>query len=123
MLVVLSLTIGLIMASGPALAHHGTAISYDEKKPIVIKGTVKEFLWRNPHTQLFLEVKDEKGNVVRWAFEMLSPGVLTRLGWTKNEFKPGDDVTMTVAPSRAGTPVGICYSPCKVTINGVEKTR
>ncbi len=122
-LIVLLLSSGLMLLSVRAFAHHGTAISYDEKNPIVVKGVVKEFLWRNPHTQLFLDVKDDKGRVVSWAFEMLSPGVLTRLGWTKNEFKPGDNVTMTVAPSRAGTPVGICYSPCKVTINGVEKTR
>jgi len=121
--VFLSLFAALIIFSDPAFSHHGTAISYDEKHPIVVKGVVKEFLWRNPHTQLFLEVKDEKGNAVQWAFEMLSPGVLTRLGWTKHQFKPGDKVTMTVAPSFAGTPAGISYSPCKVNVNGVEMTR
>ena len=98
----LLLIVALTMLSVPIFAHHGTAISYDEKHPIVVKGVVKEFLWRNPHTQLLLDVKDEKGKVVQWAFEMLSPGVLTRLGWTKHQFKPGDNVTMTVAPSVGG---------------------
>jgi len=122
-LAVSCLITALMALSATAFAHHGTGISYDEKHPIVVKGVVKEFLWRNPHTQLFLEVKDDKGTVVQWAFEMLSPGVLTRLGWTKHQFKPGDNVIMTVAPSFAGTPVGICYSPCKVNVNGVEMTR
>lgn len=122
-LVFLFLTVCLIMVSVPTFGHHGTAISYDENKPIPLSGTVTEFLWRNPHTILRVDVKDSKGTVVKWAFEMLSPGVLTRLGWTKNQFKPGDQITMTVAPSKAGTPVGICYSPCKVIVNGVEMTR
>jgi hypothetical protein len=54
---------GLIGAANPALAHHGTGASYDQNKWVTIKGTVNEFLWRNPHSALFLDVKDENGQV------------------------------------------------------------
>ena len=44
----------------------------------------------NPHTILRVDVKNDlEGAVVKWAFEMLSPGVFTRLGWTKTQFKSG----------------------------------
>ena len=54
---------------------------------------------------------------------MSSPGVLTRAGWTRRTFAAGDTVAIVVNPSRAGTPVGVCDSPCKVTINGKEVSR
>ena len=122
-LMAISLLVGLIMTSVALLGHHGTGISYDETHPIVLSGVGTEFLWMNPHTILRVDVKNDQGTVVKWAFEMLSPGVLTRLGWTKTQFKSGDKITMTVAPSKARTPIGICYSPCKVIVNGVEMTR
>ena len=55
---------------------------------------------------LSFDVKDPSGKVVNWAVEMNSPGVLRRAGWTKNTFKAGDQITITVRPARAGTPVG-----------------
>lgn len=62
-----------ISATAPALAHHGTGASYDQKKWVTIKGTVIEFLWRNPHSALFLEAKNEKDEVVKYSIEMNSP--------------------------------------------------
>ena len=53
----------LIMLAASAFAHHGTGVAYDPNNPTVVKGTVTEFTWRNPHAQLFLDVKDESGNV------------------------------------------------------------
>ena len=85
-----------------------------------MKGVVTEFAWKNPHTQLYMDVKDDKGNVIHFAVEMNSPGVLSRDGWTRHEFKPGDQVAISVYPSRAGAPVGECLTPasCKILING-----
>jgi hypothetical protein len=119
-LAVMSLTIvGLILVSIPILGHHGTGISYDQDKWVAVTGTVIEFAWKNPHSQLYLAVTDEKGNTVRWGLEMSSPGVMIRQGWTNRQFKPGDQVTVNVHPSRTGAPVGECI-PCAGTLNGKE---
>ena len=119
-LVVMSLTIvGLILVSIPILGHHGTGISYDQDRWVAVTGTVIEFAWKNPHSQLYLAVTDDKGNTVRWGLEMSSPGVMIRQGWTNRQFKPGDQVTVSVHPSRTGAPVGECI-PCSGTLNGKE---
>jgi len=96
--------------------HHGTNISYDHTRPVTLSGTVTEFVWQNPHTQIYFDVKDAKGPVVHWAAEMNSPGVLSRQeGWTKRTLKAGDEITITVFPSKAGTPVGVVN---KLVLNG-----
>ena len=83
----------LRIISAPAFAHHGAA-AYDTPKPATIKGKVVEFLFINPHCQLYVEVTDEKGNAVKWAGEFTNPSTLHRRGWTKEMFKPGDPITL-----------------------------
>jgi hypothetical protein len=117
---VVLLAVFVLMGSLSLFAHHGTGISYDQDKHITVKGTVTEFAWKNPHSQLYLDYKDEKGEVVHFAVELNSPGVMTRQGWNRHIFKAGDEVVIDVHPSRVGAPVGECLSPCKVTINGKE---
>ena len=108
---------GLISAAIPALAHHGTGASYDQKKWVTVKGTVIEFLWRNPHSALFLETKNEKGEVVKYSIEMNSPGLMVKAGLTRDSFKAGDEVEIDVHPSLAGEPVGECLG-CRILVNG-----
>jgi hypothetical protein len=91
--------------SAPLLAHHGTA-AYDETNRVTIKGTVTQFLWANPHTQIFLDVKDDKGKVTNWSTETFSPGKLVHMGWAPDCVKPGDQVTITLFPAKNGSPVG-----------------
>ena len=106
----------LAVVSVPAYGHHGTGVAYDNTKPTVLKGTVTDFEWKNPHAQLFLDVKDTGGNLLKWAVEMNSPGVLQRNeGWTRKTIKAGDEVTVTMFPSKAGTPVGVVS---KIVLNG-----
>ena len=100
----------LLMVCVPAFAHHGTGSSYDSSKTVSVTGVVDEFIWANPHSQLYVNVTDAQGNVVRWGVEMNSPGVLARAGWTRRRLKAGDKVTVTVHPSLAGTPVGVFRS-------------
>ena len=110
------LCFALLMTSLPLHAHHGTNISYDHSKPITLTGTVTEFVWQNPHTQVYFDVKDAGGKMVHWAGEMNSPGVLIRQeGWTRKTLKVGDEITVTVFPSKAGTPVGVVN---KLLLNG-----
>jgi hypothetical protein len=97
------------MLAGIALpAHHGNA-AYDDKNPITIKGTVTEFEWTNPHAQIYLDVKDVKGNVVHWSVETYSPGKLVRAGWSKDIVKAGDQVSINLIPAKNGAPVGFLH--------------
>jgi hypothetical protein len=89
----------------PASAHHGNS-AYDEERTITLTGTVTEFAFVNPHTQVFLDVKDDKGNVTHWAVESQSPGIMHRNGWTRNTLKPGDRISITLNPANNGAPVG-----------------
>jgi hypothetical protein len=95
----------LLLVCGSLLAHHGN-IAYDEEHLITITGTVTELVWSNPHCQIYFDVKDDKGKVVSWAVESQSPGILQRNGWTKKSIKPGDQITITLAPAKNGAPVG-----------------
>jgi uncharacterized protein DUF6152 len=116
----LSAIIALLVVSGSLLAHHGTAASYDQNKSVTVTGTLTKFSWTNPHCYVELDVKDSSGQVVHWAGEMNSPGVLKGAGWTKDTIKPGDQVTMTVHPSKAGTPVGVVDRGKPIIANGKE---
>lgn len=87
------------------LAHHGNS-AYDEKNPITLKGTVTDFVWANPHAQIYLDVNDDKGSVVHWSIESQGPAVLTRNGWTRRSLNPGDHITITLIPAKNGAPVG-----------------
>ena len=101
-LVVLSVTVGLLMASGPMFAHHGGQ-AYDKGKLKTLKGTVVKFLFINPHPLLLLKVKGDKGNVEEWTMQFHPPARLARgLGWNRNTLKPGDQITVIGHPEKTG---------------------
>src|SRR5437762_8777819 len=104
---IVGVVLGTVVFSLPVSAHHGTNISYDHDKPVTLNGTVTEFVFSNPHAQLYFDVKDDKGNVAHWGGELNSPFNLKRDGWTKTSFKPGDQIRLTVFPSKQGAPVGV----------------
>ena len=106
----LGLPLGMILSLGmvsvPAFAHHGGS-EYDVDHPVTLKGSVTEFDWNNPHCQILLEVKDDRGKVVSWAVETYAPAVMKRAGWTRETLHTGDEITITVIPSKRGNPVGM----------------
>lgn len=101
--------IALLGLSIPLLAHHGTGVSYDMKKVTTIKGVVTRFAFANPHSQLYFDVTDDKGNVTHWAAEMRAPGNLIAEGYTRRglleKLAPGTPITVTGNPSKSGAPV------------------
>lgn len=89
----------------PALGHHSTSM-YDRGAPITIDAEVVEFRWVNPHS--YLTVVDASGTAHKtWSIEMSSPGVLTRSGWSKRTFNPGDKIQLKFGPLRDGEAGGI----------------
>ena len=101
-LAVFVLAAGILIVSAPAFSHHGTA-SYDTTKLITVKGTVTDFEFTNPHVEIHLDVRDDKGTVVKWNAEASSPNLLTRVGWNKNTLKPGDQIAVTGNPPKNGS--------------------
>ena len=83
-------------------AHHSFAM-FDSSKTVSIEGTVKEFAWKNPHVILWVATpaKDGKPEGL-WSIETTSPGNLTRAGWTRRTFNPGDRVKVEARPLRNG---------------------
>jgi Family of unknown function (DUF6152) len=96
---------GLLTVSVPLFAHHGAA-AYDTTKKITVKARVTEWFWANPHCFLKFDAKDDKSNIVHWATETSNPADMVNLGWSKDSFKPGDEVTVTFIPVKNGAPVG-----------------
>lgn len=74
-------------------------------KSITLTGTVTEFVWSNPHCQVFFDVKDAKDNVVNWGGELGSPTVLRNAGYDRKVFKAGDRITVTGRPSKSDSTV------------------
>ena len=96
----------MVLASGGRmLAHHGVS-AYDVLNPVTIKGTVTEFVLQNPHSMLFLDVKDKDGKVVNWAIETGAPRNLRTPGGLKNMIKVGEALTVTLVAAKNGAPVG-----------------
>ena len=102
--VVVALT-ALLAAPSSLVAHHGAA-TFDIAAEMTLKGTVTEWLWFNPHCFLKFDVKDETGKVTNWAVESGNPTDMTKRGWSRASFKPGDEVSVTLQPSKSGQPVG-----------------
>ena len=95
----------LLIASAPSFAHHANAV-FDVGKRITVTGTVTEWFWANPHCLLRLDVKDASGQVVRWVGETQAPPNMIPFGWSKQSFKPGDEVTVILEPVKNGQRLG-----------------
>jgi hypothetical protein len=101
-----------LAAAAPAVAHHGTLVSYDRDKQWTREAVVTRFNYSNPHPQIFFDLSDERGDVEHWAGELLpNPAGLLRVGWTKarslQALAPGTRINITIAPARAGGVVGL----------------
>ncbi len=97
----------VVLAAGGGVAAHHSFAPLNTETEKTITGVVDRFEWTNPHTWLWIHVTDEKGAVVTWGVEGMSPNYLARRGWSKTTFKPGDKATVTVRPMRDGSPAGM----------------
>lgn len=100
----LSAAIALGVAA-PALSHHSHAM-FDHSKPVAVTGTVKEFLFRNPHVYLYVDVKNERGEVVTYWIEMSNIQNMIKQGINQATLKIGEVVTVKLFPLKDGRPGG-----------------
>jgi hypothetical protein len=103
--IVVLLGLAFLVTVAPLFAHHGNS-NFDIDKKLTMKATVTEWVWANPHCWLKFDTTDEKGNVAHWIAETSNPADMTNLGWSRQNFKPGDHVTVTLQPVKNGAPIG-----------------
>jgi hypothetical protein len=101
----LAIMFAALFVSTPVPAHHGET-NYDTEKLVSVKATVTDFEFINPHVQIFMDAKNEKGEIEKWTCEARSPAMLVRNGdWDKNTLKPGDTITAIGFQSKNGAKI------------------
>lgn len=94
------------MLTSPVLAHHGNAAWSTNE--VTLKGTVVDYSWRNPHVLLVWTTKDDSGKAVQWTGEVGSPeSMMADDGWTRETFKPGDELVLVLRQAKSGVPNGV----------------
>ncbi len=102
--------LGFLFAGVPAVAHHSVQAQFDLEKPIKLTGVVTKVEWINPHSYLYLDVKDDSGKIKHWAFEMAGPGALRRAGLSRADrggLKVGDTISVDGVLAKDGTDSGL----------------
>ena len=100
--VTLLAAVAAVWLAAPVEAHHSFAAQYDPEKPVTLTGKVTKVEWTNPHARFYIDVKDAKGQVVSWNFELASPNYLKRAGWSSTSLKEGDQITVEGSLARSG---------------------
>jgi hypothetical protein len=99
----LAVTIGMALLTPAVLAHHGSSV-YDSKLT-TYKGTVTDYQFMNPHTEIWFDVAGADGKLEKWTAEAPSLTTMARLGWNKSIFKPGDQVTFVGNVAKSGAKI------------------
>ena len=100
--------VALVIAKQPASAHHSSAPFYDDTKRVEATGTVARFVFRNPHSFLFINAPNAAGETVEWEIEMGAAVSMRRTGWTPETIRAGDPIKAVGQPSRAPGTYGMC---------------
>jgi hypothetical protein len=95
-----SIALALVCATGAAVAHHSVSATYIFGQSVRIEGTLKEFVWRNPHSFMRVEAPDDTGMKYIWIVEGAAPQQLSEGGLTATALRPGDHVIVTGRPGR-----------------------
>jgi hypothetical protein len=91
-----------VVSVAPAFAHHGASV-YESAKLTTLKGTVTDFQFMNPHTEILFDVASADGKIEKWTGEAPSLTTMSRGGWNKNIMKSGDKVTFIGNLAKSGS--------------------
>jgi len=83
---------GILISMVPLLAHHAFTAEFDTKKPVKLRGTIAKIELVNPHSWIYIDVKNEDGTTAQWMLEAGSPNVLVRRGFSKSALPKGTEV-------------------------------
>ena len=89
----LPVVIAVLLAVAPIWAHHGST-GFDQKKPVHLVGKVSLLEWMNPHIVIHLEVAGADGKVATWLVNTIPPNPAIRLGFSKNSFAVGTEISV-----------------------------
>ena len=104
-----ALFVVVVLVEGvPAVAHHASGPFYDPDKRVEAIGTVTKFVFRNPHSFLYIDSPGDGGQIVHWEVEMGTAVSMSRRGWTAETIKAGDEIKVVGQPSRAPGTRGMC---------------
>jgi len=105
----------LLFAARPSLAHHSRAM-FDMSKNITYTGVVKEYRWRNPHSQIVITVgpdAKDPSTVGTWDIEVSSINIMVSQGWNPMTYKPGDAITVVAHPMKNGSKGALLFYAIK----------
>lgn len=95
--------VALLLAIGPAWAHHTLIVEYAVSNPITLRGTITKLEWKNPHGWIYLDVKRANGRIEKWAIETGSPYQMEKRGLTKFDLWPGVEIIVGAFRAKNGT--------------------
>ena len=100
--------VAVLVTGVPAIAHHASGPFYDPEKRVEAVGTVTRFVFRNPHSFLYVDAPGDAGETIHWEVEMGASVSMSRRGWTPETITAGDEIKVVGQPSRAPGTFGIC---------------
>ena len=109
-LLVSVMAVAILSTAMPSVAHHAFSAEFDAQKPFELKGVVTKGKWVNPHSWVYVDVKNADGSVTNWGFEFGSPFALKQKGLTKATLPAGTEVTVKGYLAKDGQTFGYSTS-------------